>query len=78
MRTLPKLCCKHRVYGGGDGRAMWLVVCDLNAGHLDVYTVYRIWLVGNQAAQMIGRELPLRGAQRLIKRDQEAGCTVMM
>jgi hypothetical protein len=47
---------------------VYFVVSDPMSGRRHVYTVYRISLVGNKLAEIIGRELPLPYARRVIRR----------
>lgn len=68
---LPKLGLRHYTYGGDD-RAAWLVVADPCAGRRHVYTVYRISLTANKYAHVIGRELDLPLARKIVKRDMES------
>jgi hypothetical protein len=67
--SISKLWLKHELYG--DGRTAWLVVRDLHAGSKHVYTVYRIELTGTKEAQVIGRELPLGLARKIVKQSME-------
>lgn len=69
--ALGKLWLNHYVYGDGR-RAAWLIVRDPTAGLKNVYTVYRISLVGHQEAKVIGRELPLPLARDVVKRDRDS------
>lgn len=70
-KKLLELPLAHRVYGGGDRRAAWIVVEDPYAGKRRVYTVYRLSLTGSKEASVIGRELPLQAARAVIRRDME-------
>lgn len=71
LPVLHKLWLKHEVYGGGV-RVAWLVVLDPCAGRKRVYTVYRISLTANKTAHVIGRELPLPDARRVVREDMGA------
>ena len=70
LPSLQELGLKHHVYGG-DGRAAWLIVRDPCAGCKNVYTVYRISLIAHKEAHVIGRELPLPAARRVVRKDME-------
>lgn len=69
-RKLGKLWLSHYVYGD-DRRAAWFIVRDPCAGSKSAYTVYRISLIGDKAAQVIGRELPLPNARELARVDRD-------
>lgn len=74
MKKLPplsKLGLAHHVYGCGK-RVTWLVVRDPFAGRRHVYTVYRIPLGGDEATRVIGRELDLPLARRIVRQDMES------
>jgi hypothetical protein len=71
LPTLQKLWLKHAVYGG-DHYAAWFVVCDSFAGRKGVYTVYRISLTSNKQAHVIGRELDLVHAKKIVRQDMKA------
>ena len=68
---LGKLWLSHYVYGDGQ-RAAWFVVRDPMAGKKHVYTVYRITLFGSNAATIIGRELPLPLARKIVQKDRDS------
>lgn len=51
---------------------VYLVVQDPMAGRRHVYTVYKIPLSGDKVAAIIGRELPLPDARKVIRRHSEA------
>jgi len=44
---------------------------DLAAGARNVYTVYEIGLFGGKTSPIVGRELPLRAAIRMIRQRTE-------
>lgn len=71
LGKLDKLWLSHYVYGGRQ-RAAWFVVRDPMAGLKYVYTVYRILLVGNKEATVIGRELPLPLARKVAQKDRDS------
>ena len=50
----------------------YFVVQDPAAGRRDVYTVYKIELFGAKQAVIVGRELPLPVARKVVKRHVEA------
>ena len=60
---------RHHLYS--NGATTWLVVTDPCAGRLHVYTVYRISLTGDKETRVIGRELPLPDARRVVRQDME-------
>ena len=67
---MKKLWLSHYIYGDVFGhRATWLVVRDPYSGRKCVYTVYRISLGGDKRADVIGRELPLPLARKIVKDD---------
>ena len=70
LPMLHKLCLKHEIYG--DECGAWLVVRDPHAGRKNVYTVYRISLTANKVAHVIGRELDLPLARKVVRQDMEA------
>jgi len=70
LPPLQKLMLQHHIYG--DERGAWLVVRDPYAGRKNVYTVYRILLVGTKTAQVIGRELDLPLARKIVRQDMGA------
>ena len=70
LPPLQPLRLSHYVYG--DERGAWLVVRDPCAGRKNVYTVYRISLVGTKTAQVIGRELDLPLARKIVRQDMGA------
>lgn len=67
---LSKLYVSHYVYGDGR-RVAWLVVRDPMAGNKHVYTVFRLSLVGMKETAVIGRELPLPLARKVVKTDRD-------
>lgn len=68
--ALGKLWLSHYVYG--DGHRAWFVVRDPMAGRKGVYTVYRISLTSGKEAQVIGRELPLPLARKIVRDDRDS------
>ena len=58
---------RHHLYS--NGATTWLVVTDPCAGRRHVYTVYQIALTAEKEARVIGRELPLRDAWRLVRQE---------
>lgn len=48
-----------------DARWMWIAVLDSASGTRGRYTVYRILRGGDKRADVVGRELELRGARKL-------------
>lgn len=60
----------HYLYDNGVSVA-WLAIRDPFAGHKRVYTVYRILLSSSKQALVIGRELDLRTARKLVKDEME-------
>ena len=71
LPSLRPLALSHYVYG--DGRtAAWLVVRDPSAGRRRAYTGYRIALGGDKRVHVIGRELDLPIARKLVRQDMEA------
>jgi len=68
LPTLQRLRLQHHVYGDGD-HAAWLIVRDPWAGRRSVYTVYRIDLRGAKAQHVIGRELDLPLARKIVRQD---------
>ena len=67
---LGRLYLPHYVYGDGQ-RVAWLVVRDPMAGNKHVYTVHRISMVGNKETTIIGRELPLPLARKVVQKDRD-------
>ena len=65
-----KLLLPHEIYGAAC--AAWFIVRDPCAGLNYVYTVHRISLVGFKETVVIGRELPLDDARRIVREDMEA------
>ena len=50
-----------------------LYIEDRMAGRRNVYTVWRVPMIGvDRLAHVIGRELPIHDVRRVIRRDQEA------
>lgn len=68
---LGRLYLPHYVYGDGQ-RVAWFVVRDPSAGNKHVYTVYRISVVGMKDVTVIGRELPLPLARKIVQKDMDA------
>jgi len=66
LPSLRPLGLAHHIYG--DDRVAWLVVRDPYAGRQNVYTVYRIMLGGGET-RVIGRELPLPHARKIMRED---------
>lgn len=54
------------------GTHVYFIVQDPMAGHRHVYTVYKIRLSGDKAATIVGRELPLPAARRVIQQHEGA------
>jgi len=71
LPPLQKLWLNHYVYG--DHRYAWLVVHDRCAGRKSVYTVYRIELTGDKGSTVIGRELDLSLAKKIVRQDIATG-----
>ena len=71
LPPLGKLWLNHYVYG--DHRYAWFVVHDRCAGRKSVYTVYRIALTGDKAATVIGRELDLPLAKKIVRQELAEG-----
>lgn len=69
--ALGKLWLSHYVYGDGH-RAAWFIVRDPMAGRKGVYTVYRISLTSGKDAKVIGRELPLPLARKVVRDDRDS------
>jgi len=70
LPRLRSLRLAHHVYGDVDNA--WLVVRDPYAGRKNVYTVYRIRLGGDKGTCVIGRELPLPHARKIVREDMAA------
>ncbi len=68
LPTLQRLWLQHHVYGDGH-HAAWFIVRDPWAGRRSVYTVYRISLAGDKAPRVIGRELDLPLARKIVRQD---------
>lgn len=76
MRTtrstkLGRLYLPHYVYGDGQ-RVVWIVVRDPMAGNKHVYTVFRLSMVGMKEMAVIGRELPLPLARKVVQKDRDS------
>ena len=57
-----------------DANCAWIAVLDPASGHRGRYTVYRIYRWADKHADIIGRELDLRTARKLVgKREPEPG-----
>ena len=65
LPPFQKLWLQHDVYG--DHRYMWLVVHDRCAGRKNVYTVHQISLTGDKGSTVIGRELDLPLARKIVR-----------
>ena len=62
---------KHRFVEGWPHA--YLIVQDLMAGRRHVYTVHQISLTSDKGSRVIGRELDLRTAKKVIADDQKKG-----
>lgn len=65
LPSLQELQLKHHIYEGAD--AAWLIVQDRMAGRRNVYTVYQLSLIGTKAPSVIGRELDLPLARKIVR-----------
>lgn len=66
MRHQPVITLKS------DSTAAWIAVLDPTSGARGRYTVYRVGRRSDKAAHIVGREIDLRTARKLVKKGEPA------